>query len=208
MKKLLLTLALVGSVSGAFAQGTIVYYNRVANSVVAPVYGPETPDPSVSKFGNTSAGFTAGTQTYTGVALAGTGYFVGLWAGTTAENLAFVPGSLDTFRTAGFAGAIDNSGGVITIPGVGEGSSAFLQIRAWDNLGGTLTSWELATAPNGGAPFRGASAVFSSPNLGGQAPPPNMAGLQSFNIYAIPEPSTFVLAGLGAAALMIIRRRK
>ena len=30
----------------------------------------------------------------------------------------------------------------------------------------------------------------------------------SFNLYMVPEPSTFALAGLGAAALMIFRRRK
>ena len=29
-----------------------------------------------------------------------------------------------------------------------------------------------------------------------------------FNLYFVPEPSTFALAGLGAAALMIFRRRK
>jgi hypothetical protein len=35
-----------------------------------------------------------------------------------------------------------------------------------------------------------------------------MRVLERFNIYVVPEPSTFVLAGLGAAALMIIRRRR
>lgn len=205
MKKLLLTLALAGSISSAFAQGTIVYYNRVAGSVVAPIYGVETPDRTVSKLGNTSAGFTAGTQVYTGTPLAGTGFSVALWGGLSADALALVPGSLDTFRSGGFAGAIDNSGGVIAIPGVGEGVSAFLQVRAWDNLGGTVTSWQQALDLG---VDRGASAIFSSPNLGGNAPPPNMAGMQSFNIYTVPEPSTFVLAGLGAAALMFIRRRK
>ncbi len=38
--------------------------------------------------------------------------------------------------------------------------------------------------------------------------PANMENFRSFNIYTVPEPSTFVLAGLGAASLLIFRRRK
>lgn len=211
MKKLLLTLALAGCVSSAFSQGQIVYYNRVSGTSgpVALVYGANPNNLSESKVGNTSAGVPGGTQTYAGLPLAGSGYSAGLWAGTTAENLVFIGGSLRDFRSGGFAGAINNSGGVLTFPtapGFGEASQPFLQLRAWDNLGGTITSWDQVLAdPN---ILRGSSPVFQAPALGGQAPPPNMLGLQSFNIYAVPEPSTFVLAGLGAAALMFIRRRK
>jgi hypothetical protein len=48
---------------------------------------------------------------------------------------------------------------------------------------------------------------------GGAQPAPSFPGtaFQSFNLYTIatvPEPSTFALAGLGAAALLIFRRRK
>lgn len=193
-------MVLAGVTAGVFAQGTIVYYNRITGSVVAPVYGLEVPDPTVSKIGNS--------QTYTGPALAGAGYTASLWAGaagTAANALTLVPDSLKGFRTGGFAGAIDNSGQLIAIPGVGEGSSAALQLRVWDNLGGTITSWEAALAAGVAA---GSSAVFDSLALGGLAPAPNMVGLESFNIYVVPEPSTFVLAGLGAAALLIFRRRK
>jgi hypothetical protein len=196
MKKLVLSLMLVVTGVGSFAQGTIVYYNRVAGSVVAPFYGFEVDQ--VYRSGNN--------QTYTGPALAGTGYSVGLWAGTTADNLTFVPGSLDTFRTGGFAGAIDNSGGVIAIPGIGEGSTAVLQVRTWDNQGGTLTTWDLFLAsPRIGY---GISPTFTSPALGGNAPPPNMVGLQSFSFYPIPEPGTYALIGLGTLILWMFRRRK
>jgi hypothetical protein len=35
---------------------------------------------------------------------------------------------------------------------------------------------------------------------------PPSVNLVSFNIYTIPEPGTFVLAGLGAASLLLFRR--
>jgi hypothetical protein len=204
MKKLVLSLMLVVAGVGSFAQGTIVYYNRVANSVVAPLYGFEVEQ--IFKTGNTSAGYLPGTQTYSSAPLSGTGYSVGLWAGTTADNLAFVPGSLDSFRTGGFAGAIDNSGGVIAIPGIGEGSTAVLQLRTWNNMGGTITSWgQVLSGPAFGY---GISVPFTSQPLGGNAPPPNMVGLQSFSFYPIPEPSTFLLAGLAASAWWVMRRRR
>lgn len=200
MKKIILTLVALSAAASVFAQGTIVYYNRVANSVVALVYGPQAGNPTESLTGNTTAGFPAGTQVYTGAALAGTGYTAELWAGAAADSLAPVPGSQKDFRTGGFAGAINNSGGVLAIPGFAEASTPMLQLRAWDNAGGTITSWDLALT-------RGASAVFTAPGLGGQAPPPNMVGLTSFNIYAVPEPGTFALLGLGALGMLIFRRK-
>jgi hypothetical protein len=208
MKKLVLSLMLVVTGVSSFAQGTIVYYNRVANSVVAPIYGSEL-DPTISKTGNTSAGFPAGTQAYGGLALTGTGYYVTLWAGpagSTFDQLSLVPGSLKTFRTGSFAGAIDNSGGVIAIPGIGEGAQAALQLRAWDNRGGTITSWEQVILDITIA--QGASAIFTSPALGGNAPPPNLGGMQSFNLKLVPEPGTYTLIGLGTFAIWIFRRRK
>jgi hypothetical protein len=35
-----------------------------------------------------------------------------------------------------------------------------------------------------------------------------MPGFSVFNAVAVPEPSTFALAGLGLASLLIFRRRK
>jgi hypothetical protein len=203
MKKTIIALLALSAAASVFAQGTIVYYNRVTGSIVAPVYAPEAPGSTVSKTGNTTGGFPAGTQTYAGAALAGTGFTAQLWAGAegTAEgSLAVVPGSNKDFRTGGFAGAINNSGGVIAIPGVGEGSKAALQLRVWDNAGGTITSYDNAV-------IRGKSPVFTSLPLGLLAAPPNMVGLLSFNIYTVPEPSTFALLGLGALGMLVFRRK-
>jgi PEP-CTERM putative exosortase interaction domain len=54
----------------------------------------------------------------------------------------------------------------------------------------------------------GKSPLFQSLPLGGGINlPPNLVGLQSFNIYYIPEPGTLALLGLGALGLMIFRRK-
>jgi hypothetical protein len=65
---------------------------------------------------------------------------------------------------------------------------ATLQVRAWDNMSGSATTWELAT-------IRGASPLFDSDPLGDMimALPADLVGLQSFNI-AVPEPGTVTLS--------------
>jgi hypothetical protein len=55
--------------------------------------------------------------------------------------------------------------------------------------------------------FRGHSAAFTMASIAtGPTPPGTPDGLASF-VVLVPEPSTFALAGLGAAALLIFRRR-
>jgi hypothetical protein len=206
MKRLIITTALVCATASVFAQGTIQFNGRSTGNVVARVYGASEPN---QVRGNTASDFPAGTQTYGGALLTGSGYSAQLWAGVlgTAEGeLAAVTGSLTSFRTGGFAGFWAPPTGAVAIPGVAEGGMATLQVRAWDNKGGTLTSWADALADQTVAV--GSSALFTSPALGGLSPAPVLLGATSFNLYAVPEPSTFVLAGLGAAALLVLRRRK
>lgn len=174
---------------------------RSGTLVQAQVYGYASADGG-QRQGNTATNFPAGSTVYAGVLLAGSGFSAQLFAGVqgTAENmLQPVTGSLTTFRTGSFAGFWANAGSV-AIPGVPEGGIATLQVRAWDNSGG-INSFDLAT-------IRGVSAVFLSTGLGGGAPPPVLENVRGFNLTIVPEPSTFVLAGLGAAALLIFRRRK
>jgi hypothetical protein len=112
-----------------------------------------------------------------------------------------------TFRT-GNPGALPNGlvfGATQTVPGVAAGVQAKYQIRAWDLASG---------ADYASATIHGASPVITSAALGGidagggTVSTPGTTGFPSFNIYIVPEPSTFVLAGLGAASLLIFRRRK
>jgi hypothetical protein len=85
----------------------------------------------------------------------------------------------------------------------GDAAVATVQLRVWDTTSGA--DWTSATV-------KGASALFDVNAIGGTLnPAPTLNGLRSFNLTGgavIPEPSTFALVGLGAAALLIFRRRK
>lgn len=60
--------------------------------------------------------------------------------------------------------------------------------------------------------MRGHSLAFtmsSLPITGSGSPSPTFPdGVTSFGVYAVPEPATVTLAGLGLASLLIFRRRK
>jgi hypothetical protein len=103
-------------------------------------------------------------------------------------------------------------GGVTaTLSGVAlDASAASVEMVAWDNSSGNYPTWAQAKpAWLAGTIAAGESGIFNLANIGGTFnTPPNLVGLQSFNLYLVPEPSTFALAGLGAAALLIFRRRK
>jgi hypothetical protein len=50
--------------------------------------------------------------------------------------------------------------------------------------------------------------VLTSPPLGGEVtPPPNLIGLTPFQFFLIPEPSVLALGVLGAATLLLRRRK-
>ena len=209
MKKLTLTTLALGVAFGVFAQGTVNFTTVSGSTLRAPVYGPEAGNPALIKTGNTTAGVPAGVQTYTGALLTGSGYTAQLWAapgaGQAEGSLVAALGATTTFRTGTAAGYVANITGTLT--GVAKDApSATLQLRVWDNQNGTLGTW--AQALLAGA-LAGKSALWTVNSIGGDVNTPSfLTGIQSFNIYAVPEPSTFVLAGLGAAGLLIFRRRK
>jgi len=216
MKKLILAGCVISCAVSVLAQGTIVFNNHVVGSVVAQIYAPNPANPTQQQLGNAANGFPVGSTVYGGALLAGAGFTAQLWgfptpnATTIQPVTSLVPAtgySTAGFRTGNAAGLWVTSTDAAIIPGAGEGTLATLQVRAWDNQNGTITTWAAALTAGVNS---GASALFNSPALGGISAPPNLVGLQSFSLTGAitPEPSTFALAGLGAVALLIFRRRK
>jgi len=210
MKKILLTSLLAIATVASFAQGTI----NVGNGITAtrfPIYGPQLADPTTMVVGNGSLSAPTGSTVFTGGLLSGTRYAIEFWAGPSSavdfSGLSLI--TTTTFRTGTAAAGLPNGITLTTsasVPGVLAGSAAKLAVRVWDTQSVGGGSYATATV-------RGAGALFTSGALGGTAPdnsivlPPNWIG-QSFSLVAVPEPTSIALAGIGAASLVIFRRRK
>jgi len=135
--------------------------------------------------------------------LSGSGFTAQLWyaPGDNQPESSLVPAlPVTTFRTGPAAGYVIPL--FLTLEGTMIGGSATVEMRVWDNAGGTITTWDQAT-------YRGKSSPINVANLTpGDPTPPFLVGLQSFGFYdPIPEPSTWALSGLGAVLLVLLRRR-
>jgi hypothetical protein len=202
MKKLILTAILSVAAVGAFAQGTVTFLNDTG-TLTSP------PDRFI-RFGTNAAAFL-------GVApnsLAfGTNLQVQLYYGaSTASDASLVavtsaPARLRAQTSAGVG--TWSSGGARTLGTFDYGSGAVkLQVRVWD-----ITTGATYETSNGGIRGSSQSFLYTIPATAGDPPGnfimSNFTGLNgAFAIDIVPEPSTFALAGLGAAALVIFRRRK
>jgi len=218
MKKSVIILLGVLCAAQAFSQGvgSVFFNNRYVSGIgapiVAPIYGPEPLNPSRVIRGNAST--NGGTQTYTGPLLLGTGFTAALFGGAApitdegSPNLAFVASA--TFRTTTTtAGFFIAPTAAQNVPGTTAGASGTFQLRAWDNRGGTVSTWAAAMADPTIA--RGSSALFTpSFPLGGltspPTTPPGLQGLTSFNLV-VPEPGVIALSVLGLGALLLRRRK-
>jgi len=228
MKKLILAAFALTTAAGVFAQGTVVFNNRVTGSVITHVYAPLASNPTNHTIGNGSADTSAGGvdwSTYTAIGLSGTaGQYGGATTfaallganGTGQPESSLQPGvpPSNTFRTGAAAGFL--AGGVTETYATiqPDAPGATVELVAWDNSSGLYSTWSAASAAWAqGLIAAGRSNPINVGPVGGTGAPPNLIGLQSFNMYFIggtitPEPSTFALAGLGAASLLIFRRRK
>jgi len=191
--------ASVSLVSSAHAQGRVLFNNyggSGANTTFAPVnYGAGTG-------GTVGAGINS---TYT----AGLWYFLGTQslAASTPGNDGLPAGWEVASVTQQF-----NTGG----PG-SEGIFVGPQATIADYVSGPITFAVTAfnganygAAPASGIWARGHSAGFTLSGIAtGLSAAGNFGpGLTSFSVNPVPEPSIFALSGLGAAALMLIRRKK
>jgi hypothetical protein len=196
MKKTLLSAVLVVATAvGAMAQATISIDNLSNVNT----------DPAATSSGYFFIDTGSGPTLLTSATLN-----VEVWGGTSAGSLALITTlSGANALVEGAPGQyLDPAGIGYTVPGVASQGSASLQVYAWT---GSATTYAQAVAS--GTAYYGVSTVFTNPTGGPGNPPANPASLVGMpslvlTTTPVPEPSTFALAGLGLAGLLIFRRRK
>jgi hypothetical protein len=217
MKKLLTLAALLGAASLSFGQGTVNFSAGAAASTrisTNSVYlGASTGAISSPRDSFYFALFVAPTNAVTSVGSA-------FRADPTTLGYTFT-GLIGT--NSGVLGRLtgNNSDGVALVPGYATSASGNFIVVGWSaNLGASwaaVQTWLQNYDANGIAnAYYGSSQGAFSVQLGGGAIPAGgifgggvgqIAGF-TLGLAPVPEPSTFALAGLGAAALLIFRRRK
>ncbi len=206
MKKILFSVALGALIaSNSFGQGTVRFSNDTSD-VASP------PDRFV-RYDSTAfmvnPAYTTGTRVFSN-GTAGLRAQLYFGASTASESsLVAVSTAPSTFKASTSSNVGTWFSGGRTLDGFASGT-VNLQVRVWDiNL---ASSYEAATALGAGyTGLIGRSLIFQyAIPTDPLAPLPsyNMQNFQSFTIGVVPEPSTIALAGLGAVALLIFRRRK
>jgi hypothetical protein len=220
MKKQLLILGAalmtLNSIS-AFGQGVFLFTAN-KNSVFDNF---TTQGASVSGGGHTIAGFIWGAPGTSNTVLGAVGNPVSNTAGVPSSMWSFLSDPNFHLATNSTSGALVTqpvnasglqiggigylAGSTFTVLGTVGGNTYTLYAVAWNSIYATPQE----AAANGSAigwsnPFQYASGngPLSTP-LGFSG-----SGMTAFGVSPVPEPTTFALAGLGAAALLIFRRRK
>jgi hypothetical protein len=159
--------------------------------------------------------FAAGSPIYTqGNEFTAALYAAGSTSLLPASALSLVPQYEGTFRTAFNAGTGTFVANAIsgTDPGIPNtpAYSATVAVAAWYNDNGFITSLAQAQADN--VPWGESTPVLLT-GLGDltAAPPvnpPNLTGIQSFNVNTVPEPGTIALGVVGVCGFLARRRKK
>jgi len=126
-----------------FAQGTVLFNNRVVGTVVTHVYGPLDGNPPSNQHGNGPVDTPAGTVDWNpyGSGLSGAGFLAQLLGapGPNQPESSLVAASSPptTFRTGAAAGFV--AGTTATLANVSaDAPVATLQMVAWDNRSGLI----------------------------------------------------------------------
>jgi len=188
----------------AFGQSTVQFDNSASTLGTANDY--------LIRFATaTTPGNVFGTAN---AAAVGTNFWVALYykVGTVTSDSQLtsvaLKGVQSTLRasTTGTPG-VWNQQALATLDGVPFGAGTVsMQVKCWDVLSGA--TYDICYAAG---KVCGKSAVFTYTAPGSSSDPVSsfyMVNFRGFTIDSVPEPGTFALAGLGAAAMLIFRRRK
>jgi len=225
MKKLAATLCLSALAVGAFAQGTVNFLNGATTLTrtngAALGFGTGNTAPGANYYYavfTASSTITSATAfdllgaswTMTGlygsntVATSG-GRFTG--GGNVATTTGWQPGATNSYLVAGWSADLGHDWSVIAAQLQGSTfSGGAYRGSAWSKTGGYFGISGIGFgAAGGGASGLPAFSLFGpSATLQGT---PISSGFDLFTTQ-VPEPTTIALAGLGAAAFVIFRRRK
>jgi hypothetical protein len=195
MKKLLTGMALASLTFAALGQGSIGVDNSTAGGGIAintagsyytGTYGLEIWAKTGAIGGNINS-FNGNNPSTAYANLSADGYVL---ATTFANKTMTAPGTLQNVGTAVAAN-------------VGSGPNA-VAVVAWNSSAASFNAAVTGNAKAGVYTF--INAFFTPP--GAPTTLGDSWGTTDLVMTAVPEPSTFALAGLGAAALLIFRRRK
>lgn len=190
MKKALVTTILgLAAAVAVQAQGTVKFLNYGFTTDAQVTYGPTGNGPLNAGVNNT---YTAGLYYQLGTVS---------WAGGIAD-----PGASGwTLASASATFAAPNVGNT---PGYFDGGNVVIPSYVTGPISFVVVAYTGANYSN--AVYRGSSIGFTLPDIATGLTPAGEfgAGFQPFQVNFVPEPSSFALAGLGLAGLLIFRRRK
>ena len=232
MKKFTAILCLSALATGAFAQGTVTAINGTYSlaRTNATGLGGTAGSTAPSSLGFYYGLFTAA-STVTSVdanlqnLLSGTWTFTGLYA-TNLASAGRLSGGAGVATTQGWTPGVTNS---YLLLGWSANIAQFDILSVSNQLRGASDSSGVWTGPNfaagsnrgfigvtaigfgeagGGTTGLGPFPLFGTTPTSAGTPIGSPFDMFVVNVGAVPEPSSFALAGLGAAALLIFRRRK
>lgn len=202
MKKILVTTAicLIGAAS-MMAQGRINFANSSATPVRINNGTVEAPGPTTVTLGTASTALFG-----IGPASARIQLFAGLTSSSLSPVLIGTGGNLTSVTNSGSTAALPQGtfpgGSNLALPGYDGSAPVFLRFTA-TSINGNYAGSSPIIQVNLATGTALAPALFSAtPNAS------QWNGITMYSTAVVPEPTSMALAGLGAASLLIFRRRK
>jgi hypothetical protein len=209
MKKLILSVAAVGSLAlTGFGQG-VIYFDGSNNTSTSPT---ATSEGQVFLNGVLDTGTDINAELVYGtssaaVSLANPVVTLLLSSSATQGNSTLGETLTGVGDVTDFGSGVlfDGSGTAYQFPTIASGTAVFFDVYGWT---GNFSSYAAALAS--GTALTGSSGVFSEILASATGTANDIEGMGALNLTstAVPEPTTMALAGLGGLSLFFLRRKK